>query len=212
MTARTFEAVHKESFSGEYNLFLPDGYETNEQRYALLVYMHGYYGEYIPPDVMEENIPVGLKENSNKSQFILACPLCPFEFYWRTTYVFSFINYLIETHDVDNRKIFLSGTSMGGFGTWAIAHEFPNLFAGIAPVSGGVSEISQYQAHRFQHLPVWAFHNRGDDIVQYSDSERMVASINEQGGNAKLTLYEVDSHDADHTYRNSELYQWFSSL
>jgi predicted peptidase len=45
---------------------------------------------------------------------------------------------------------------MGGFGTWATAHEFPDMFAGIVPVSGGVSEINQYQAHRFQHLPVWA--------------------------------------------------------
>ena len=113
MTAKTFEAVHKESFSGEYNLFLPDGYTTNNQ-YPLLVYLHGYYGEYISPDVMTDNIPDGLKENSNKYQFILACPLCPFEFYWRTTYVFSFINHLIETYDVDDRKTFLSGTSMGG--------------------------------------------------------------------------------------------------
>ena len=95
MTAKTFEAVHKESFSGEYNLFLPDGYTTNNQ-YPLLVYLHGYYGEYISPDVMTNNIPDGLKENSNKYQFILACPLCPFESYWRTTYEFTFINHLIR--------------------------------------------------------------------------------------------------------------------
>ena len=211
MTANTFEAIHKESFSGEYNLFLPDGYATNNQ-YPLLVYLHGYYGEYISPNVMTDNIPDGLKENSNKYQFILACPLCPFEFYWRTTYVFSFINHLIETYDVDDRKTFLSGTSMGGFGTWATAHEFPDMFAGIVPVSGGVSEINQYQAHRFQHLPVRAFHNKGDEIVRYSDSERMIASINEQGGNGKLTVYEVDGHDADVTYQNKELYRWLLSL
>ena len=75
MTAQTFEAVHKESFSGEYNLFLPDGYTTNNQ-YPLLVYLHGYYGEYISPDVMAGHIPQGLKENSHENQFILACPLC----------------------------------------------------------------------------------------------------------------------------------------
>lgn len=212
MTAKTFEAVHKEPFSGEYNLFLPDGYVNGEHRYRLLVYLHGYYGEYISPDVMKDNIPDGLKENSNKCQFILACPLCPFEFYWRTTYVFSFINYLIDTYHVDTRMIFLTGTSMGGFGTWATAHEFPDMFAGISPVSGGVSEISQYQAHRFKHLPVWAFHNRGDDIVRYSDSERVIESIKDEGGDAKLTIYEVDSHDANKTYQNSQLYQWFSSL
>ena len=76
MTAKTFEAVHKESFSGEYNLFLPDGSTTNNQ-YPLLVYLHGYYGEYISPDVMTDNIPHGLKENSNKYQLVL-CVLLNF--------------------------------------------------------------------------------------------------------------------------------------
>ncbi len=161
---------------------------------------------------MEENIPYGLKENSNKFQFVLACPLCPFEFYWRTTYVMSFIRYLIETHHVDERKTFLTGTSMGGFGAWATAHEFPDAFAGIAPVSGGISEINQYQAHRFKDLPVRAFHNRGDDIVRYDDSERMITSINNHGGDPKLTIYEADSHDADVTYQAIQLYEWFSGL
>ena len=124
----------------------------------------------------------------------------------------SFIRYLIGAYHVDKRKTFLTGTSMGGFGTWATAHEFPDAFAGIAPVSGGISEINQYQAHRFRHLPVRAFHNRGDDIVRYDDSERMIASINNQGGDAKLTVYEVDGHDADATYQDIQLYQWFSGL
>ena len=82
----------------------------------------------------------------------------------------------------------------------------------LSPFLGGVSEINQYQAHRFQHLPVWAFHNRGDEIVRYGDSERMIESINEQGGNAKLTVYEEDSHDADVTYQNIDLYHWLLSL
>ncbi len=212
MTVRTFEAVHQESFRGEYNLFLPEGYGVHKKPYPLLVYLHGYYGDYIPPDVMETNIPSGLKENANKFQFVLACPLCPFEFYWRTTYVMSFINHLIERHHADKQKTFLTGTSMGGFGAWSTAHEFPDAFAGIVPVSGGVSEINQYQAHRFKHLPVRAFHNRGDDIVSYDDSERMVESINNHGGDAKLTVYEADGHDADGTYQDIQLYEWFSQL
>ena len=71
--------------------------------------------------------------------------------------MFSFINYLIETYGVDDRRIFLSGTSMGGFGTWATAHEFPDRFAGIVPVSGGVSEINHYQAHALNMFPYGLF-------------------------------------------------------
>ena len=59
MTVKTFEAVHQESFGGEYNLFLPDSYGVHKQPYPLLVYLHGYYGEYIPPDVMAKFKNIG---------------------------------------------------------------------------------------------------------------------------------------------------------
>ena len=76
----------------------------------------------------------------------------------------------------------------------------------------GVYEISQYQAHRFQNLPIWAFHNRGDEIIRCKDTENMIDSINKEGGNAKLTIYEVEGHDADVTFKKKEVYEWFNSL
>ena len=97
---------------------------------------------------------------------------------------------------------------MGAYGTWSTAHEFPDSFTAIAPVSGGVYEISQYQAHRFRILPIWAFHNRGDEIIRCKDTENMIDSINKEGGNAKLTIYEVEGHDADVTFKKRELYEW----
>ena len=97
--------------------------------------------------------------------------------------------------------IFLSGTSMGAYGTWSTAHEFPESFTAIAPVSGGVYEISQYQAHRFQNLPIWAFHNRGDEIIRCKDTENMIEKINKEGGNPKVTIYEVEINDADVTLK-----------
>ena len=161
---------------------------------------------------MEKELPKGLLENSRDFNFILGCPLCPFGFYWRTTFVLSFLNHLIERYKINESKIFLTGHSMGGFGTWATAHEFPERFAGVSPVSGGVSEINQYQTHRLKNLPIWAFHNRGDEIVSFKNTEIMVNSINNLGGKAKLTLYDVDSHDAYVTFQNKELYKWFASL
>ena len=172
----------------------------------------GYKSEYIPPDLMKDQIPEGLIEYSNEFNFILACPLCPFGFYWRTTFVFSFVKHLIKKYRVNESKIFLSGTSMGAYGTWSTAHEFPDSFTAIAPVSGGVYEISQYQAHRFRNLPIWAFHNRGDEIIRCKDTENMIDSINKEGGKAKLTIYEVEGHDADVTFKKREVYEWFNSL
>ena len=208
METKTFKSKQTELFEGEYNIFLPN----MDKNYPLLIYLHGYKSEYIPPETMKDQIPDGLIENAKECNFILACPLCPFGFYWRTTFVLSFVKHIIKTNKVDESKIFLCGTSMGAYGTWATAHEFPDRFAGIAPVSGGVYEISQYQAHRFKHLPVWAFHNRGDEIIRCEDSEIMINSINKEGGSAKITIYDEDSHDADKTFKNKELYKWFNSI
>ena len=108
------------------------------------------------------------------------------DFIFFATFVISFVRHIIETYKVDKSKIYLCGTSMGAYGTWATAHEFPDMFKGIAPVSGGVYEISQYQAHRFKNLAVWAFHNKGDEIIRCEDSVVMINSINKEGGSAKI--------------------------
>ena len=207
-----FHTEYKEYFEGEYNIFLPEVENIGSINCPLLIFLHGYYPEYNPPEFMEKELPKGLLENSRDFNFILGCPLCPFGFYWRTTFVLSFLNHLIERYKINESKIFLTGHSMGGFGTWATAHEFPERFAGVSPVSGGVSEINQYQTHRLKNLPIWAFHNRGDEIVSFKNTEIMVNSINNLGGKAKLTLYDVDSHDAYVTFQNKELYKWFASL
>ena len=107
----------------------------------MLIYLHGYKSEYVSPDLIKDQIPEGLIEYSNEFNFILACPLCPFGFYWRTTFVFSIVKHLIKKYRVNESKIFLSGTSMGAYGTWFTAHEFPDSFTAIAPVSCGVYEI-----------------------------------------------------------------------
>ena len=70
------------------------------------------------------------------------------------------LNLMKDEYKLTESEIFLTGHSMGGFGTWSTAHEYPNKFTAIAPVFGGVSEINQYQAERLKNLPVWSFHNK----------------------------------------------------
>ena len=109
METNTFKSKHTEFFEGEYNIYLPN----ENENLPLLIYLHGYRSEYIPPIEMRDQIPDGLIENSEESNFILACPLCPFGFYWRTTFVISFVRHIIETYKVDKSKIYLCRTSMG---------------------------------------------------------------------------------------------------
>ncbi len=81
MGSAKFQSEYIEKFEGEYNFFLPD----KNGNHPLLIYLHVYKSEYVLPDLMKDQIPEGLIENSDEFNFILACPLCPFGFYWRTT-------------------------------------------------------------------------------------------------------------------------------
>ena len=209
MASKEFKAEYRELHKGEYNIYLPDNKNPNS---PLLIYLHGYYGEYNTPEFMEKELPEDLINNSLNSDFILACPLCPSDFFWRTHFVITFLDYLKDEYKLDQSKIFLTGHSMGGFGTWSTAHEYPNKFTAIAPVSGGVSEINQYQAERIKNLPIWCFHNKGDEIVPPSSTEVMINTINSIGGKGKLTIYDIDDHNAYITYKNKELFEWFKSI
>ena len=101
---------------------------------------------------------------------------------------------------------------MRGFGTWSKAHEYPDKFNAIAPVSGGVSKINHYQAQRLTNLPIWCFHNKENKIVPPNSTEVMVNSINNIGEQAKLTIYDTDDLNAYITYKNKEIFQWFKSI
>ena len=112
MASKEFKAEYRELHKGEYNIYLPDNKNPNS---PLLIYLHGYYGEYNTPEFMEKELPEDLINNSLNSDFILACPLCPSDFFWRTHFVITFLDYLKDEYKLDQSKIYLTGHSMGGF-------------------------------------------------------------------------------------------------
>ena len=199
MASNEFKAEYRELHKGEYNIYLPDNKNPNS---PLLIYLHGYYGEYNTPEFMEKELPEDLINNSLNSDFILACPLCPSDFFWRTHFVITFLDYLKDEKKLllikpnlfmNILKIILSTIIMSLILWFFLDYfsqslEYTDKFNAIFPVSGGVSEINQYQAERIKNLPIWCFHNKGDEIVPPSSTEVMINTINSIGGKAKLTI------------------------
>jgi predicted peptidase len=108
--------------------------------------------------------------------------------------------------DFPNR-VYLTGLSMGGYGTWHLAAAQPERFAAIAPICGGGNPA---QANKLKNLPVWAFHGTKDHVVPLSESEIMVFALKAHNGNIKFTVYPEVEHDSwTQTYNNPELYEWF---
>ncbi|MEH1832004.1 MAG: prolyl oligopeptidase family serine peptidase [Nostoc sp.] len=111
------------------------------------------------------------------------------------------------SYSVDADRVYLTGLSMGGYGTWHFAAAQPQRFAAIAPICGGGNPQA---VRKLKNLPVWAFHGAKDNVVPLSESEIMVLELKACGGNVKFTVYPEADHDSwTQTYDNPELYEWF---
>jgi len=118
----------------------------------------------------------------------------------------ALVDEIVVKHKIDEDRIYVTGLSMGGFGTWSLAAYTPDRFAAIAPICGGGEP---YWAKRFAHVPVRAFHGGKDRLVPPERSQEMVDALAKHDGNAKLTVYPEAGHDSwTETYDDPELYDW----
>ena len=116
----------------------------------------------------------------------------------------------IATYDeIDPDRLYLMGTSMGGYAAWQLASSLPELFAALVPICGGGM---YWNAARLKDVPVWAFHGARDNVVFPEESKKMVDAVNARGGNARLTVYPERDHNAwTPTYSNPEVFAWLLS-
>ena len=204
-----FKRSLTQEVSSHYLLDLPKDY-SEKTEWPLLVFLHGYGQSGDDLQIVRENGPPKLSGEGKQFPFVLASPQCPTGFYWRGNVVIGLIDHLIENYSIDPNRIYLTGLSMGGYGTWQISHEYPERFAAVAPVCGGGLFVSPYFMDRLKNLPVWAFHDKRDDVIPYQESVSMVEGVNAAGGNAKLTTFDEGKHNiSEEAYNNDELYDWF---
>ena len=133
-------------------------------------------------------------------------PQCPKDKWWQPIELVALLDELSSKYKVDADRIYVTGLSMGGFGSWRLAAYAPDRLAAIAPICGGGEK---YWARRFAHLPVWAFHGAKDTGVPPERSRMMVGELKKKGGNPKLTIYPEAGHDSwTQTYNNPKFYEW----
>ncbi len=134
-------------------------------------------------------------------------PQCPVNSFWaaRVESIIAFIDQLTEAYDIDPRRIYLTGLSMGGYGTWFTATARPDLFAAIAPVCGG----GMAWAASVLKMPVWAFHGACDTVVSPMQSDEMVAALKAAGADVTYSRVENVGHGVWDNAYNEELIEWF---
>lgn len=210
-TSEVFERPSNEVLRLEYLLTLPEGYESDpEKKWPLLVFLHGAGERGNDLAKVAVHGPPKLAAAGRKFPFVLVSPQCPADEWWTEQPVLALIDELEETYRLDSSRLYLTGLSMGGYGTWHFATLAANRFAAVAPICGGGVP---YKMRWIPHLPVWAFHGAKDSVVPLDESSRLVEALKKHGNErAKLTVYPEAAHDSwTEAYANPELYEWFLS-
>ena len=199
------------TFQMEYLLFLPESYaQSTNQKFPLILFLHGAGERGSDLDSVKRHGIPKIVETNPDFPFIAVSPQCPEDSWWTSELhtINGLIEEVVEKYQVDTSRIYLTGLSMGGFGTWSLASMYPERFAAIAPVCGG-GEVRQI-LRSLVEMPIWTFHGQKDDVIPFSRSEEIVTALKKHGSSIKFTIYPEAGHDSwTKTYDNPELYKWF---
>lgn len=212
-SANTMKAVLQIPVSIDYLLYLPEAYPASTEPWPLIMFLHGAGERGSDLAKVRKHGPAKLIDAGKRFPFIIVSPQCPANGWWTSELqlrsLVALLADLQRRYRIDEDRVYLTGLSMGGYGTWALAGARPDLFAAAAPVCGGGMPE---RVGSMRDVPTWAFHGVKDQTVSPDESRKMVAALKKAGGNVKLTLYPDAGHDAwTATYRNPALYEWFLS-
>ena len=204
--AHTFEKTITKTVSCRYLLYLPPGYGQGDQRWPLVLFLHGAGERGNDLERVKRHGPPKRLDQGHDFPFILVSPQCPLDTWWQNDVLIALLDEIVATHDVDTRRVYVTGLSMGGYGTWELATTYPDRFAAVAPVCGGGHF---FRVPKMKDVPVWVFHGAKDDVVPLAKSEELVRALEACDGNVRFTVYPDAQHDSwTPTYDNPDLYQW----
>ncbi|MBL7221173.1 MAG: DUF1080 domain-containing protein [Phycisphaerae bacterium] len=190
-------------------LSFPAGYDKQD-KHPLIIFLHGMGERGDNLNRVKVHGPPKIVAKNNTTPFIIVSPQCPKTEWWNIEKLSKLLDHILATTKTDPDRVYLTGLSMGGFGTWGWAAREPGRFAAAIPICGGGNPKT---AAKLIKLPIWAFHGGKDRTVPPSRSKSMVDAIKTAGGTkAKLTIYPGDGHNSwTKTYNNPEIYKWFLS-
>ena len=186
-----------------YLLYIPDGYnEKKDYKWPVVIFLHGIGEMGNNLDVLRN---VGLVKVVSGKSFVMIAPQC-LSGWWNPQYLEMVYKEVLAKYHVDPSRVYLTGLSMGGYGTWDWSSAFPERFAAIIPISGG-GDVARMT--KLKTMPIWVFHSADDPTVNVNNSRTLVNALKALGSSVKYTEYPDGGHDAwTRTYANAEVYTW----
>jgi predicted peptidase len=140
--------------------------------------------------------------------FVVVSPQCPDDRYWMTEdeTLSRLVDNVASTYAIDPERIYVTGHSMGGRGTWLLAFKHPEKFAAIVPMSDAPPDDAW--ARQAAKVPAWVFHGTKDDLEPFERTRQFVEALKKFGGEVKFTPLPDRDHFILDTYENPEIYNW----
>jgi predicted peptidase len=191
-----------------YLSFVPKSYSAKGAGVPLILFLHGSGERGTDVEKVKAWGPPAIAEKDADFPFLVISPQLADGEAWHALALKGLLDQVLAKYNVDRRRVYLTGLSLGGYGAWDLASRYPDYFAAVAPICGGgiARAVASMRA-----IPTWVFHGKLDDAVPEAESARMVAALQAAGGDVRYTVLPEGGHvDAwVHAYDKAGLFEWF---
>lgn len=229
-TGLLFRRVTLGDATYRYEVYIPPAWHK-QKKWPVILFLHGagHRGEY-PSGATESVLGRRFQSYQEQARAIVVFPRCRTNGWWSSpdmeAMVLAALEQTMREFNGDRRRVYLTGLSMGGYGAWFLAARHPRTFAAIVPVCGGIRTPSTIPippastapdpfldvARRVGNVPVWVFHGSADEVIDVSESRRMVEALRSTGGRVRYTEYAGVGHNSwDRAYAEPDFFRWLFS-
>lgn len=206
------DKVHKslDGTEAKYVVFVPRGYDGTKE-YPVILFLHG--SGQIGTDGKGQvagMLAKAIRDREKTFEFVAVFPQSHLGSWLAGSKdgkrAVAILDEVLKTYKTDPKRVYLTGPSMGGEGTWSLAAAHPKRWAAIVPLCGGGDPKA---AVKIKHIPCWCFHGDADKMIEVQQSRRMVRALKDAGGRPLFHEYPGVGHNCwDKTYANPDLYEW----
>jgi poly(3-hydroxybutyrate) depolymerase len=213
-----------------FQIYVPEEFRRDERKpWPLILFLHGR-GERGAEGMFQTQIglPLEVRDHPERWPFIIVMPQCLFGNFWTDPEMLNMamaaLDQEVAEFHADAARTYLTGLSLGGYGAWELARQYPRRWAAIAIASGGpfwsyaperwqqAATLPGEYAHALGRTPVWMFHGSEDNVVPERESELMFNAFKADGGHVRLWVYQGMHHDSwSRAYNEPELPRWLLS-